>query len=149
MRKFSVLLILLLAFEINGWHLTNEYITRLIPDANSQDLGQIIYRDYERENPAGTLRIILTEGVGTGSLYVPEKVNASKGLMPSDSGYEVLEISGRKAIIESQSFMPLVLAINVDDNIILTIESISLNHDEIINFAEEILLSEWNVTKSD
>ena len=156
-RRFLALCILLFAScaygvelpeTINEWHLTNEYITRLIPDVNSKDLGQIVYLDYARETPAGTLQIIITHGAGIGALYVPEKVNASKGLMPSDSGYEILEIAGKKAIIESQSFMPLVLAINVDDNTILTIESISLNHDEIINFAEKVL-SSWNVTKLD
>ena len=148
-RRFITLLLLALSFHVNNWRLVNEYITRLVLDANSQDLGQVIYRDYEHEAPAGTLQVIITQGVGTGALYVPEKVNASKGLMPSDSGYEVLKVSGRKAIIESQSFMPLVLAINVDDNTILTIESASLSHDEIINFAEEILSQQWNITKSD
>lgn len=137
------------AYGAEEWHLVNEYITPLIAVANSQDLGQVIYRDYERYNPAGLVTTILTKGVGTGALYVPEKVNAAKGLMPADSSYEVLEVVGRKAILENQSYMPLALAVHVDDNTILTIESISLNHDEIIKFAEEILLQEWNAIKSD
>ena len=133
--------------KISDWHLTNEYIQPLIPDATSEDMGRVIYKTYEREAPRGTLEIILTEGTGTGSLYIPDEIKKSKGLMPANE-YKIFEINGRKAILENQSYLPLAIAIDVADNVILTIESPSLNQDELIKIAEEIL-SSWNFIKSD
>ncbi len=153
MKKFLLILIfallnscayaLELPEKINDWHSVNEFVAPLIASEKSQDLGKIIYKDYERENPKKTLQIILTEGKGTGSLYVPEKVKTSKGLMPSEAGYKILNVAGKRAILETQSYLPLVLAINIDNNIVLTIESKSLNENEIVKFAEELLLSKW------
>ena len=118
-----------------------------IATEKSQDLGKVIYKDYERENPKKTLQIILTEGKGMGSLYVPEKIKTSKGLMPSEAGYKILNVAGKRAILETQSYLPIVLAVNFDNNIVLTIESKSLNENEIVKFAEELLLSKWSNTK--
>ncbi len=133
--------------KISDWHLTNEYIQPLIPDATSEDMGRVIYKTYEREAPRGTLEIILTEGTGTGSLYIPDEIKKSKGLMPANE-YKIFEINSRKAILENQSYLPLAIAIDVADNVILTIESTSLSQDELIKIAEEIL-SSWNFIKSD
>lgn len=129
------------------WTLTKEFITPLIPDANSEDLGRVIYKTYKRKSPRGTLEIILTEGKGTGNLYVPENVDENKKLMPA-SEYKILEVDGHKAILENQSFLSLVLAVQVDDNIVLNIESSSLNQEELISIAKEFL-SSWKNTKSD
>ena len=135
------------------WKLINEYVQPLIPDATSEDLGRVVYRTYERESPRGTLEIILTEGKGTGSLYVPELVNDSKQLLPA-AEYKILELEdgspagSHKAILENQSYLPLALAIQVDDNVILNIESSSLNQEELILIAREIL-SSWNFIESD
>lgn len=155
MRKFLLVIFLLLsscsyALElpdyVSEWKCVNENITTLILDANNENLGRIIYRDYVRESPKGSLQIILTEGKGTGNLYVPDSVNNSQGFMPPEGSYKILSISGHKSILESQSFMPLVLAVSAGDNVILTIESSSLNENELVNFAEEIL-SSWSSTK--
>ena len=128
--------------KIHEWKLTEEFITPLILDATSEDAGKIIYRTYEREKPIGTFQIILTEGSGTGNLYVPDEVKNSKGLMPA-SEYKIFEIDGKKAILENQSYLPLAIAVAVDNNIVLNIESYSLNQKELIKIAEAIL-SSWN-----
>ncbi|MBQ9419762.1 MAG: hypothetical protein IJU31_05225 [Synergistaceae bacterium] len=131
--------------KIYDWQLVSEYVQPLIPDATSEDIGQVIYRTYERESPKAALDVILTQGKGTGSLYVPDEVKTSKGLMPA-SGYEVVEVGGRKAILETQSNLPIALAVKAEDNITLTIESYSLSIEEAIKIAEEIL-SSWKNTK--
>ena len=131
---------------VNEWRCVKEDVVPLVLDANHENLGRMVYRDYEREMPKGTLQIILTEGKGTGSLYVPEHVRDSKGAMPSESGYKILNIVGRKSVLEKHSYMPLVLAVDAGDNVILTIESSSLNENELVTFAEEIL-SSWSSTK--
>ena len=124
--------------KIYEWHLTGGYVQPLNLEATSEDLGRVIYKTYERDAPKGTLEIILTEGTGTGSLYVPDELKKSKGLMPA-SEYKIFEVNGKKAILENQSYLPLAVAVNVSDDVILTIESPSLNQDELIKIAEEIL----------
>ena len=143
MKRLARLMLLL----IPGWQLVSEHVQPLIPDATSEDFGRVIYQTYERESPRATLEVILTQGKGAGSLYVPNSVNASKGLMPA-GGYEVLEVGGKRAILETQSNLPIALAVDVGDNVALTLESASLSREEILKVAEETL-SSWKNTKSD
>lgn len=157
MRRVFVIMMLLTAGpvfalelpdNVGEWKTVTTNIIPLITEYNNEAHGRVTYRTYVRENPSSTLDVILTEGTGTGNLYVPEKVNDTPGMMPSDSGYERLTVSGHDAIIEAQSFMPLALAVNAGDNITLTLESPSLSRDDIVRIAEEIL-SSWKNTKSD
>ena len=157
MRKFLAALIILvcsrvyaleLPDNIGEWHSVSTNILPLITDYNGESHGTVTYRTYKRELPSAFLEVILTEGTGTGNLYVPEKVNGTEGMMPSDSGFETLKVSGHNAIIESQSYMPLVLAVNAGDNITLNLESPSANKEELIRIAEEIL-SSWRNTEQD
>ncbi len=131
---------------VNEWRCVNEHVVPLILDVNSENLGRMVYRDYVRDFPKGTLQIIMTEGRGTGSLYVPEGVRDSKGAMPAESGYEILNVAGRKSVLERREYMPLALAVDVAENVILTIETGSLTEDEIVSFAEEVL-SSWRSTE--
>ncbi len=131
---------------VNEWRCVNEHIVPLILDVNSEDLGRMVYRDYVRDFPKGTLQIVMTEGRGTGSLYVPEGVRDSKGAMPAESGYEILNVAGRKSVLEKRAYMPLALAVSAGDNVIITIETGSLTEGEIVSFAEEIL-SSWRSTE--
>ena len=124
---------------VGEWRCVNEYVQSLTTEYNHESHGQITYRTYTRESPAGMLEVILTEGSGAGSLYVPENVRAVKGVMSSESGFEVVDIAGRKAIIERHSFMPLALAVNVEGDMTLTVETTALNEEGVIDFAENML----------
>ena len=128
-----------LSDTVEEWHCVKEYIVPLILDAGSEDLGRMVYRDYVRDFPKGTVQIIMTEGRGTGSLYVPESVRNSEGAMSADSGYKIVDIDGRKSILESHKYMPVSLAVNAAENTVITIESSSLTEEEIIDFAKNIL----------
>lgn len=152
MHKFSFAfaLILLLCFvsdssalnlpdNINEWHCINEYILPIVPDADSKDLGRCVYKNYVRKNSSGELQIILTEGQGTGSLYIPDEKGKYKGVMPSDSEYKILVISGHKSILEIYKHMPLALAVSLSGDIIITIETDSLDEENIVKIAEIIL----------
>lgn len=132
--------------SVGEWRRVGEHVVPLVPAANSEDLGRMVYADYVRESPRGSLQVILTEGAGTGSLYVPERVRDSKGMMPADSAYRVLTVAGHSAILEDQSYMPVALAVKAGDNVVLTLETASLSEVEIVNLAEEIL-SLWRSTK--
>ena len=131
---------------VSEWRCVKEHIVPLVLDVNSEDIGRMVYRDYVRDFPQGTVQIILTQGKGTGSLYVPENVRDSAGAMPSESGYKLLNIAGRKSVLENRAYMPLALAVSAGDNVVLTIETGSLTEDEIVSFAEEIL-SSWRNTE--
>lgn len=140
------------AFElpqsVDGWQMVKVQTVKLIPEANHEDLGRMVYADYERESPKGFLQVILCEGTGTGSLYVPKEINTSKGVMPSESEYKTLKVGLCDAVLERVSNMPLVIAVNAGDNVILTIESGSLDETGLVRFAEEVL-SQWRDTGSD
>ena len=123
--------------EIFSWHSVNEHVVNITPTSTGENLGRVVYKDYSQGK--FTLQIILAEGVGAGELYVPEKVNDVKGVMPSEAEYKILEVAGRKSILEVRSFMPVALAVRLDDNSSLTIESFALNEAEIVKFAEELI----------
>ncbi|MBR0186937.1 MAG: hypothetical protein IJQ24_12995 [Synergistaceae bacterium] len=155
MRKVFALLIFMvcspvfaaeLPETIGEWHSVNKFLQPLITEYNGESQGTVTYMTYTRESPSATLDVILTEGAGTGNLYVPEKVNTDKGMMPSDSGFEVLKVSGHDAIFESRAFMPLALTVQAGDNIILTLESPSAGRDDLLRTAE-VILSSWRVTE--
>ena len=155
MRKFLTLLILMVCSPVSAlelpdslgeWHSVSKYIQPLITEYNGESQGTVTYMTYSRESPSANLDVILTEGAGTGNLYVPEKVNNEKGMMPSDSGFEVLTVGGHDAIIETHAFMPLALTVKAGDNITLTLESSSTGRDELLK-AAEVILSSWRVTE--
>ena len=125
--------------NIGGWHSVSKYILPLITEYNQESQGTVTYMTYQRESPPSFIEAILSEGAGAGSLYIPPEVNTDKGMMPADSGFELLKVSGHDAIIESRPFMPLVLAVNVADNITLNLESPSAKREELIRIAEDIL----------
>ena len=150
MRKFLAVLALLLfpsfasALElpgkVAGWRSAGEQVVPLVTQPDNIDLGRCVYKSYVRESPRGELQVILTEGKGPGTLYVPDEVKGSGGLLfPSSSGYKVIDAAGRRAILETNENLPLSLAVRVDDNITLTIESNALDEAEIVIFAEELL----------
>ncbi|MBQ7593141.1 MAG: hypothetical protein IJU48_02160 [Synergistaceae bacterium] len=123
--------------EISSWHSVSEHVVNITPTSTGENLGRVVYRDYSRGK--STLQIILTEGAGAGELYVPERVNDLKGVMSSEADYKVLEVAGCKSILEVRSFMPVALAVRLDDNSSLTIESFALNEAEIVKFAEDLI----------
>jgi len=125
--------------NINEWQSLKEVITPLIPAANNKYIGRIMHKYYSRNNPRGDLEIILTEGTGAGELYIPESVKDSEKLFNTSSGYEIINVSGYSAILEKHENLPLALAVKVDNNTTLTIETHALNESELIKFAGDLL----------
>ena len=71
--------------SVSEWRCVKEHVVMLTPDATGENLGRMVYRDYVRESPRGYVQVILAEGRGTGSLYVPERVGISGGKECVDS----------------------------------------------------------------
>ena len=124
---------------IRGWHSVSEYVQPLIASKDNTDFGRCVYKSYVREAPKSYMQVILTEGRGTGTLYVPERVNDSKGVMYSPSRYEILNIAGHNSIIEHHENLPPALSVSVSKDIILTLEAGSLDDNEMIELAEEFV----------
>ena len=129
---------------VGEWRCVNEHVQSLITEYNHESHGRITYRTYTRESPAGMLEVILTEGSGAGSLYVPENVRASKGVMPSEAGFEVVDIDGCGAIIERHNHLPVALAVNVSGDMTLTVETLALDVEGVIDFAGNMLRTMTN-----
>ena len=130
------------------WRSVNKNILPLVTEYNQESHGRVVYVTYKKISSSAVLDVILSEGTGSGNLYVPESPNTEKGIMPSDSGFEILTVSGHQAILESHSFMPLALSVKAGDNVTLTLESSQAERNELVKAAEEIL-SSWKVTSSD
>lgn len=149
-KKFLAIIITILLFtsrihalelldEIREWHSVSEYVQPLIASKDNTDFGRCVYKSYVRESPKSYMQVILTEGRGTGTLYVPERVNDSKGVMYSPSRYEILNVAGHNSIIEHHENLPPSLAVSVSKDIILTLEADSLDDNEMIELAEELV----------
>lgn len=124
---------------VGEWRCVKEHVVPLVAEANGEQLGRIVYGDYERQAPRGSVQVIMTEGTGTGNLYVPEKVNDSDGVMPSSSGYRLLDIRGYKAILESHGGIAYALAVKAGEDLVITLESISLKEEALVDFAADFL----------
>ncbi|MBQ7544418.1 MAG: hypothetical protein IJT02_05685 [Synergistaceae bacterium] len=124
---------------VGEWRCVNEHVVPLVAEADGSELGRVVYRDYVREAPAGSLQVILTEGTGTGSLYVPEQRRGAKGVMPADAGYKIVDIGGRKGILEQPPHLPAVLAVSFSESTVITIEASALDEEGIAEFAVNII----------
>lgn len=140
--RIFLLAVLILPETVGGWHCVSEHVTPLVLAVDSSDIGTITYRDYVRDGR--TIHAILTQGTGTGSLYVPESVNDVRGVMPSGSVYELIDINGYKSILERYDYLPLSLAVHAGKDTVLTVEG--TDRDSMTEFVKEVSAS-WSSTK--
>lgn len=127
--------------KIDEWHSVSEYITPLILNLKSEDVGRCVYKKYSRYSPPGSLEIILTEGSGPGILRFNEKKNNgnSKVAIEADSDYKTLKIAECNALFEKYKILPDVLAISISKDTTLTLESNSMNENEFVNLAGKVI----------
>lgn len=121
--------------SVGEWHSVSRHVQTLITEYNGESHGTVTYMTYVRESPSARVEVILTEGAGTGSLYVPENVRDSKGVMPADSGYERLNVGGHEAVLETVPGMAVALAVSVSGDAVLTAEGQGVGAGEIADFA--------------
>lgn len=151
-RKFFVLVVLVMSSlshscihaaelpdSVLEWHSVSEYVLPLVTSPDNKNFGRCVYKSYVREAPKSFMCLILSEGSGSGSLYVPEHVDTSKGVMQTSSIYDILLVSGHRAVLERHEYLPHALAVNVSKDIILTVEAGSLNDSELVELAEIVI----------
>ena len=134
----------LLPETFGEWKAEAEYATPL--KTASDDLGKWEDRLYVRTAPLARVEVLLMEGSGPGTLRVPPAAASDEGKTPLKdtpigfgATYETLTVAGLDAILEHEDLTGYALAVKLDKNQTLTVESKSLSREELLNFAERII----------
>lgn len=123
--------------QITGFQGEEERVFPLSSAAGPVGLWTI--RIYRREN-GGSLKVTLLTGAGPGSFSPPEG-EGKKNDRPLGFGstYEVVSLAERRAVLEEIPSLGIVLAVPLDKEGTMTLESSSLSREEIISAAAELL----------
>ena len=106
----------------------------------SEDLGVWRNRVYARSAPPARIEAILMEGPGPGTLRVPQgAVSADDFPIGFGARYGILEVVGRRAVLERQDLLGLALAVVLGPSRTLTLESRSVPLEKLLAFAEEFI----------
>jgi hypothetical protein len=119
------------------WRGSQTQTTRLTA---SEELGLWTSRVYTRVAPIAGVEANLMEGSGPGSLYVPEgEVVGNEGPLCFSSTYETLIVAGKRAILERGDTTGQALAVSLDKERTLTLETKSLSKEELLDFAAQLI----------
>ena len=123
---------------LNEWRATALHSTEL--NVASEDMGTWYSGTYSRSAPAASVEVNLMEGPGAGSLYIPDNGGRTNDApLGFSSTYETLDIAGKRAILERGEVTGQALAVALDKNRTLTLESKSLNTEELLDFADRLV----------
>ena len=123
--------------EITGFRGEEERVFPLSSAAGT--VGQWTIRIYRREN-GGSLKVTLLTGAGPG-FFSPPEGGGKKDDRPLGFGstYEVVTLEGRRAVLEEVPSLGIALAVPLEKEGTLTLESSSLSREEILSAAEQLL----------
>lgn len=121
------------------WRSADEYVQPFVLTANSEDVGRWTQRIYTRAEQPGSIEVNLMEGSGPGPLRVPEAVGSYDGVIKSQAEYQVLEVAGRRAVLERYPYLPLALSVAVSQDMVLTLESRAADEKELVELAEKLI----------
>lgn len=130
--------------EIPGFQGEDERIFPLSSATGS--VGQWTLRIYRKEN-GSSLKVTLLTGPGPG-LFSPANDEKKKDDRPIGFGstYEIVSLGGRRAVFEEVPSLGFALAVPLEKEGSLTLESSSLSREEILSAALD-LLQEISVQK--
>lgn len=75
------------------------------------------------------------EGKGPGPLRVPAAVGSGSGVMDEEGTYRVLDVAGRRAILERHPLLAPALAVAVSPDTTLTLEGSGADEAELMDLA--------------
>ncbi|NLL36188.1 MAG: hypothetical protein GX256_01550 [Fretibacterium sp.] len=128
---------LLLPRTLDEWQMETEDL--LILRTASDDMGSLRSRNYVRHEPRAHVEVILMEGPGPGTLWLPSrKVRETDAPIGFGSTYETLRICEHEAILEYGETLGYALAIKLGDDRTLTLESRGISREELMNFAKRM-----------
>ena len=120
------------------WSSDREDVTQFILEADSGDMGQWTRRLYTRESPGAAVEANLMEGPGPGPLRIPESVGSYDAVMEAKSEYRILEVAGRRAVLERGPLLPLALTVSLGKNRTLTLEG-HVTEEELTGLAVQFI----------
>ena len=118
---------------LGPWRLVSEDVTPL--QTASEDLGRWTRRVYAREAPRRRVEVNLMEGKGPGPLRVPAAAGSGDGVMDEEGAYRVLDVAGRRAILEHHPLLATALAVAVSPDTTLTLEGYGTDEAELLDLA--------------
>ncbi len=123
--------------ELAGFQAEKETVYPL--NSTAGPVGQWTLRTYRREN-GSFLKVTLLTGSGPGS-FTPGDIRGKKDDRPLGFGstYEILSLGGRRAVLEEIPSLGTALAVPLEKEGSLTLESPSLTRDEMLSAALELL----------
>ncbi len=123
--------------EIPGFQGEEERIFPLSSAAGS--VGQWTLRIYRKEN-GSSLKVTLLTGSGPGT-FSPADDEETKDDRPIGFGstYEIISLGGRRAVLEEVPSLGLALAVPLEKEGSLTLESSSLTREEMLSAALPLL----------
>lgn len=122
--------------DIPGYTGEEARVTPLTAPSGSQ--GTWIARTY-RDAAGRTVHGTLLSGSGTGTLRAEPGAKGDDFPIGFGSTYEVLELDGRRAVLEDVPTLGRALAVAVEKNVTLTLESSSLSGEELQAVARAIM----------
>ena len=125
--------------ELGNWRLSSEYVTDLTGPENLGNVGKWTSASYVRSEPPAGIEVQLTEGPGTGELFVPEgMIFSDDGPIGFSSTYETLNVAGRRAVLERSDVTGQALAVALETSTV-TFEARGISREELLAFAESMI----------
>ena len=124
--------------ELGDWRLSSEHVVDLDVTAIG-NMGKWTSASYVRPAPPAVIEVQLTEGSGTGKLFVPEgTILSDDGPIGFLSTYETLSVAGRRAVLERSDVMGQALAVALK-TCTATFEARGISRQELLSFAESMI----------
>ena len=131
---------------LDEWLGTPARVTEFTTSYDGRNLGDWHNRVYTRAAPIASIEANLMKGPGAGALFVPEDnfsdPNPDPGIgtyLDFSSAYESLNIAGKRAILERGKVTGLALAVSLDRERTMTLETRSLSREELLGFAQKLI----------
>ena len=128
--------------KVGEWRGTPPRVTEFTLTKNSENVGTWKNCVYTRAAPVASVEANLMEGAGPGTLFVPESggpQEPANGPLGPPPAYEVLNIAGKHAILESGEATGQALAVALGKDSTLTLETKNLSREELLSFARELI----------
>ncbi|MDR2528750.1 MAG: hypothetical protein LBD04_07025 [Synergistaceae bacterium] len=120
--------------KVGEWRGMPAQVTEFTLTKDNENVGRWENRVYTRAAPIASVEANLMKGSGPGTLFVHEEGNEF-----TPPPYEVLNIAGKRAILEYEEATGQALAVALGKDSTLTLESKSLSREELLSFARNLI----------
>ncbi|MGC9371827.1 MAG: hypothetical protein ACP5DY_00745 [Thermovirgaceae bacterium] len=123
--------------DVPGW--TGTVVETRTLSSAKQEEGRMAERSYKKTDRPERVRVILLEGPGTEWLSFPKThTEGTDGPVGTGATYIPLDISGKSAVLERHPVLGYSLAVRLDPETTLTIET-KAGKTLLLDFSERLL----------